>query len=101
VAKKSKIEREARLKRLNARYGEKLEKLRQVINDPDAAQEDKMDAYRQLRRIPRNAHAVRQRNRCDLTGRPRGYLRKFRLCRIAFRELAHEAKLPGVTKSSW
>jgi small subunit ribosomal protein S14 len=57
--------------------------------------------YRALDMLPRNASPVRLRNRCQLTGRPRGYIRKFGLCRIAFRDMAHAGKIPGVRKASW
>ena len=60
-----------------------------------------MAAYYKLRKMPRDASRTRYRNRCNVTGRPRAYMRKFRMCRITFRELALEGKLPGVTKSSW
>ena len=62
---------------------------------------DKLEASRKLSRIPRNACPIRHRNRCGVTGRPRGYLRKFNMSRVSFRELALEGKIPGVTKSSW
>ena len=57
--------------------------------------------YAGLDKLPKNASPVRLRNRCELTGRPRGYMRKFGICRIKFREMAHEGKIPGVKKASW
>jgi small subunit ribosomal protein S14 len=101
VAKKSKIEREKRIVKLAARYQAKRSELLAIIKDPEKSMDEKLEAQAKLRKIPRNASPVRQQNRCGLTGRPRGYLRKFDLCRIKFRDLALEGKIPGVTKSSW
>lgn len=101
MAKKCKFERKKRCEKLIAQYRERREALRAVINNPDTTMEERMDAYRKIARMPRDASATRLRNRCELSGRPRGYYRKFRLSRIALRELALQGKLPGVTKSSW
>lgn len=101
MAKTSKVERTKRTKKLLVQYRERREALVAVIKNPDSAPEERSRAYRKLAKMPRDASATRLRNRCELTGRPRAYMRKFRLCRIAFRELALEGKLPGVTKSSW
>lgn len=101
MAKKSKIEREKHIAELAVRYQAKREALLAIIKDPGKSMDEKLEAQAKLRKIPRNASPVRQRNRCGLTGRPRGYLRKFDLCRIKFRDLALEGKIPGVTKSSW
>jgi len=72
-----------------ARYAEKREKLKAEGN------------YDELQKIPRNASPVRLRNRCKITGKPRGYIRVFGICRNQFRQLASDGKIPGVTKSSW
>jgi small subunit ribosomal protein S14 len=101
LAKKCKFERKKRCEKLIAQHRERRQELRAVISNPDATMEERIAAYRKVARMPRDASATRHRNRCELSGRPRGYLRKFRLSRIAFRELALEGKLPGVTKSSW
>lgn len=90
-----------RQQRLAAKYHEKREALKAVIKDTERPMEERMAASRQLAKLPRNSSPVRHRNRCNLSGRPRGYLRKFGLSRIALRDLAHEGKIPGVTKSSW
>jgi small subunit ribosomal protein S14 len=95
------MEQTKRIAKLVDRYAEKRAALMAKVNDPDATQDERLECYRKLRRIPRDSSKTRYRNRCELTGRPRGYLRKFRMCRVVFRDLAHEAKLPGVTKSSW
>ncbi len=101
MAKTSKIEKMKRQQRLAAKYHEKREALKAVIKDTERPMEERMAASRQLAKLPRNSSPVRHRNRCNLSGRPRGYLRKFGLSRIALRDLAHEGKIPGVTKSSW
>jgi small subunit ribosomal protein S14 len=79
----------------------KRSKLLEVARDRKAAPEDVFEANLKLASLPRNSSRTRIRNRCALSGRPRGYYRKFDLGRIAFRELASEGKLPGVRKSSW
>lgn len=89
MAKKSIIAREKKRERMVAKYAEVRKKLK-AEGDYDA-----------LDKLPRNASPVRLHNRCKLTGRPKGYMRKFGLCRVKFREMALEGKIPGVTKASW
>ena len=89
MAKKSKIVKEAKRREIVERYRVKVAELK--------AKGD----YAALSRLPRNASATRLRNRDSIDGRPRGYIRKFGLARIHFRELAHKGELPGVKKSSW
>ncbi len=101
MAKTSKIEKMKRQQRMVVKYRDKRAALKAVIKDEERPIEERMAASRALAKLPRNSSPVRHRNRCNLTGRPRGYLRKFGLSRIALRELAHEGKIPGVTKSSW
>lgn len=101
MAKKCMLEKEARRIKLAKRYFEKRQKLRAIINDPNTSMDEKDDAYRQINNMPRDASRVRTRNRCRVTGRPRGYLRKFEMSRIALRDLASKGLVPGVTKSSW
>lgn len=101
MAKTCKIEKDKRCAKLIVRYKERRAALLAVIRNPETSLDDRLAAYKKLARIPRDASPVRLRNRCERTGRPRGYYRKFRLSRIALRELASEGKLPGVTKSSW
>jgi small subunit ribosomal protein S14 len=95
------IEKNKRRARLIVQHREKRAELKAIVKDENADPQDKEAAMRKLQRLPRNSSPVRYRNRCALSGRPRAYLRKFRLSRIAVRELALEGKLPGVTKSSW
>lgn len=101
MAKKCKLEQTKRIARLIRLYADQRRALTAIIKDPETSQMEKHDAYRKLAKLPRDSSRVRYRNRCDLTGRPRAYYRKFRISRIALRELALEGKLPGVKKSSW
>nr|WP_275955382.1 30S ribosomal protein S14 [Metabacillus halosaccharovorans] len=89
VAKKSKIVKERKRQEMVKKYAEIRKELK--------AKGD----YEALRKLPRDSAPTRLHNRCEITGRPRGYLRKFKMSRIAFRELAHKGQLPGVKKSSW
>jgi small subunit ribosomal protein S14 len=84
-----------------AKYAEKRDKLKEVIRNPYSTPADVETASQKLRKLPRNSSATRIRNRCYLTGRPRAFLRKFGLSRIAMRDLALKGDLPGVVKSSW
>ena len=101
MAKKSKIARNEYRKRQVEKYREKRAELLAIIKDEKVSEESRDEAYRALRKLPRDASPTRVRNRCNLTGRPRGYYRKFGLSRIALRDLALRGDLPGVTKSSW
>jgi small subunit ribosomal protein S14 len=101
MAKKSKIVKNQRRAELIDRYAEHRAELIAVIKDPEASYADKREAYQQIAKMPRDASATRYRNRCGVTGRPRGYFRKFGMSRNALRELAHNGELPGVRKASW
>ncbi len=89
MAKKSKIVREKQRQVTVAKYAEQRKQLKENKD------------YAGLSKLPRDASPTRLHSRCELTGRPRGYLRKYKISRIAFRELAHKGQIPGVTKSSW
>jgi|TARA_B110000263_G_scaffold249232_2_gene266222 small subunit ribosomal protein S14 len=101
VAKKSSIEKNERRKRLVEKYSEKRQQLQAVIKNPNSSQEAILEAKNVMLKLPRNSNPVRVRNRCQITGRPHGYIRYFGLSRIAFREMAHAGELPGVKKASW
>ena len=101
MAKKSSIEKNKRRRRLVAKYAARREALKATTNDSSLPQEERFAARLKLAALPRNSAKVRVRNRCDLTGRPRGYYRKFNMSRIALRELASAGLVPGVVKSSW
>ena len=104
MAKESMKARERKREKLVARYEAKREELTKILKSTDASDEvqnAKWDAMMQIQKLPANSSKIRKHNRCGLTGRPRAYYRKFNLSRIAFRELALEGMIPGVTKSSW
>ena len=101
MAKKGKIESNEKRRRLVRKYAKKRAALLAIARDRSRPIEERFEAQMKLAKLPRNAAPVRVRNRCELTGRPRGYYRKFRLSRIALRELANRGLLPGVTKASW
>ncbi|UZQ54602.1 30S ribosomal protein S14 [Trichothermofontia sichuanensis B231] len=100
MAKKSMIERERKRQRLVEKYAEKRAELKQQFMEA-TNQQEKMAIHRKLQQLPRNSSPTRVRNRCWLTGRPRGYYRDFGLSRHVIREMAHQGLLPGVVKSSW
>lgn len=89
-----------REKLVNAKWAQRQE-LKRIVRDLKQSDEDRLEAQYKLNKLPRNSSPVRLRNRCKLTGRPRGYLRKFQMSRICFRELANSGIIPGVFKASW
>jgi small subunit ribosomal protein S14 len=101
MAKKSSINKNAKRMKMAKQMGPKRARLKAVANDRNAPEEDRFAAQLKLAEMPRNGAATRIRNRCLLTGRPRGVYRKFKLSRIALRELASAGQIPGMVKSSW
>ncbi len=101
MAKKSAIARNKKRERLVEKYAAKRAELKATLTNPETTDEEFWVAQRKLNKLPRNSSPIRLRNRCNITGRPRGYIRKYGLSRITFRELASHGKIPGVTKSSW
>jgi len=101
MAKLSSINKNERRKKLVKKYAGRYAKLKAIANDNTADDGDRLIARLKMAEIPRNGNPTRVRNRCELTGRPRAYYRKFRLCRIQLRDLANKGLIPGVTKSSW
>ena len=101
MAKKSAIERNLKRMRLAQRYAAKRARMKALAKDQDASPEDHFNARLKLAQLPRNSSPVRIRMRCLITGRPHGNYRKFRLSRIALRELASRGLIPGMVKSSW
>ena len=101
MAKKSKINRNEQRKVVVAKYATRRAELKKIIKSPATPMAERNLAIKELAKMPRDASATRVRNRCALTGRPRGFHRKFGISRIALRELALSGELPGVTKSSW
>jgi small subunit ribosomal protein S14 len=101
MAKISMVQRDVRRTKLTARYAEKRAELKRVISDPEADYESKQDAMHRLNKLPRDSSPVRRRNRCRISGRPRGYYRKFGLARNKLREAAMRGDVPGLRKASW
>ncbi len=101
MAKTSWMMRNAKRQKLAAKWNDERKRLKAIIRDPSAGPVDKQQANRKLQAMPRNASPTRIVNRCQMTGRSRGYVRRFGLSRIAFREMALEGKIPGVRKASW
>ncbi|MBV8777310.1 MAG: 30S ribosomal protein S14 [Alphaproteobacteria bacterium] len=101
MAKKSSIEKNQRRARMAKAVASRRTRLKALARDREAAPEERFEAQLKLARLPRNSSATRVRNRCELSGRPRGFYRKFKLSRIALRELASAGQIPGVVKSSW
>jgi small subunit ribosomal protein S14 len=101
MAKKSKIARNEQRKVIVARYASQRAELKKTLVDPKASAEDREAARLGLQKLPRNASPVRVRGRDASDGRPRGFLSKFGISRVRFREMAHRGELPGVKKSSW
>ncbi|MEX2373314.1 MAG: 30S ribosomal protein S14 [Dehalococcoidia bacterium] len=101
MAKESKLARNAKRARWVEQYAAKRKDLQAIINDPEADSDVKMDAYRRLYKMPRDSSPTRFVNRCQISGRPRAYMRDFGVSRIVFRELARQGMLPGVKKASW
>ncbi len=101
MAKKSAIERNNKRKALVERYAAKRAALKEIIANEELPLEERFKARLKLAELPRNSAGNRVRNRCEVTGRPRGYYRKLQMSRIALRELGSLGKIPGLVKSSW
>ena len=101
MAKLSSINKNERRKKLVKKYARRYARLKAIANDDSKDETERLIARLKLAEIPRNGNPTRVRNRCELTGRPRAYYRKFRLCRVQLRDLANKGLIPGVTKSSW
>lgn len=101
MAKKSSVEKQKRRERTVNRLWDKRQDLRKKAANLNLSMEEREQARIALNKMPRDSCKIRLRNRCELTGRSRGYLRKFKLSRLTFRELASHGMIPGVTKSSW
>ncbi|APR54040.1 30S ribosomal protein S14 [Sphingomonas koreensis] len=101
MAKLSSVNKNERRKQLVKKYAGKYAKLKAIAADKSLDETERLIARLKMAEIPRNGNPTRIRNRCELTGRPRGYYRKFRLARVILRDLANKGMIPGVTKSSW
>jgi len=101
MAKKSSVEKNERRRKLSKQYGSRRAKLKAIVHDKKLPVEDRFAATLKLAELPRNSSKTRIRNRCELSGRPRGFYRKHKLSRIALRELGSKGLIPGLVKSSW
>lgn len=101
MAKKSAIETNRKRLRLAKRFAKRRQALKDIASDKTLGAEERFNARLKLAALPRNSSPVRVRNRCEISGRPRAFYRKFRLSRIALREMASKGLIPGMTKSSW
>ena len=101
MAKMALIERELKRDKLAAKYAKKYAELKGIANDAKRSDEERDAARLALQKLPRNANPTRQRNRCEITGRPRGTFRQFGLGRAKIREMAFAGEIPGIVKASW
>ncbi|OPZ77691.1 MAG: 30S ribosomal protein S14 [Alphaproteobacteria bacterium ADurb.Bin438] len=101
MAKTSSVEKNKRRERLVAQYKNRRMALKEIITNKEISDEERFAAVLKLAELPRNSSRVRVRNRCELTGRPRGNYRKFKLSRVVLRDLANRGQIPGVVKASW
>lgn len=101
MAKKSSVQKNKRRERLVKQYADKRAALKAVATDQSLTMEERFKAQLKLAELPRNSSKVRIRNRCEISGRPRGYYRKLKMSRIALRELGSRGLIPGLVKSSW
>lgn len=101
MAKKSKVAKNEQRREISERYAATRAALKKIVADPRMPEEKKQEAVRRLQKLPRDASPVRIRNRCQVTGRSRGYLRKFSMSRIALRDLGNTGQIAGLKKASW
>lgn len=101
MAKKSAVEKNKRRQRMAKQYAAKRAELKAIAGDRSLPPEERFQAFLKLAELPRNASKTRVRNRCEVTGRPRGYYRRLKMSRIALRDLASTGQIPGMVKSSW
>jgi small subunit ribosomal protein S14 len=101
MAKQSSMNKNKRRRKMTAQFAGKRAKLKALARDRSKTPESRFEAQLKLAQLPRNSSATRIRNRCELTGRSRGYYRKLRVCRNMLRELASQGLIPGMVKSSW
>ncbi|NDD57638.1 MAG: 30S ribosomal protein S14 [Chlamydiae bacterium] len=101
MAKLSSIAKQKKRERMVSLKWEKRQELKKIVRNIHTSDEDRMRAVAELDKLPKNSAPVRLRNRCQMTGRSRGFLRKFKLSRLCFREMANAGMIPGVVKASW
>ena len=101
MAKSAMVQRQLKREKLVAKYAAKRAALKEIANNQDLPMEERFKARLKLAELPRNSSATRLHNRCQVTGRPKGYYRKLKMSRIALRQLASDGQIPGMVKSSW
>lgn len=101
MAKTSSVQKNKHREALAKRYAARRARLKAIISDRSLPPEERFEAGLKLAKLPRNSSRTRVRNRCEVTGRPRSFYRKFKLCRVQLRELANNGQIPGMVKSSW
>lgn len=101
MARKAIIEKEKKRAHMSRIKWEKRQELKKVVRNLNVSEEERLDAMIKLNSLPKNSSPIRRRNRCLRTGRCRGYLRKFQLSRLCFREMANSGNIPGIVKASW
>ena len=101
MAKTSAVEKNRKRTRMAKKFASRRNRLKAIANDASLPGEERFAARLKLAELPRNSSPVRIRNRCELSGRPRGFYRKFKISRIALRDMASSGQIPGMVKSSW
>ena len=101
MARKAMIEKEKNRNKLIQKKWKKRQELKKIILDMNISEKQRMEAVNKLNALPKNSSKIRLRNRCLMTGRCRGYLRKFKMSRLCFREMASNGMIPGIVKASW
>jgi len=101
MAKKAKVVKNLKRQIISERYRDKRIQLKKIINNPNSSIQEKIEARIKIEKMPRDSNPNRVRNRCNATGRPRGYYRRFGLSRITLREFVNNGLVPGVRKASW
>lgn len=101
MAKKSSVEKQLVREKTVSKYWDRRQALKAIISNQQTGEDERLEAINKLNKLPKDSSKTRLKNRCQLTGRARGYLRKFKLSRICFREMANMGLVPGVVKASW
>lgn len=101
MARKAMIEKEKKRDHLTTIKRDKRQELKKTVRDLNVSEDERLEAMIKLNSLPKNSSPIRRRNRCQMTGRCRGYLRKFQVSRLCFREMANSGMIPGVVKASW
>jgi small subunit ribosomal protein S14 len=101
MAKKSSIQKTLSKRKLIAKYSKKVTELKKALSNPELSFEERMAIQQKMESLPSRAYKVKDKNRCWLTGRPRGFHKDFGLCRNSLRLMAHQGMIPGLTKASW